>query len=210
LLNITDDNGKPVCIGAFQPVSFDASFGSGEAPVFDMVLGMAWLRNAYLYVNMGDFIDGSNNTADPYLQLLSVTNDSAQAHRDFVQVRGGGNDTTTAEGSSTKNSFSKKKALGKGLKIIIAIAIGAVLVLVLLATLIWCCCCRNRSKRSAKTSYRPLHAPAPDAAAEMQAAYNPQYAPPGVPYNPQPYAPQHPYDPSHPEGSYQTPYDQRY
>jgi hypothetical protein len=58
---LVDDGGKPICIGAvcvtstpfvthadqplqFQPVSFDASFGSGEAPVFDMVLGMAWRK----------------------------------------------------------------------------------------------------------------------------------------------------------------------
>jgi hypothetical protein len=59
-LGLVDDNGNSVCIGAvrvssapsvcpstnlpsqFQPVSFDASFGSGEAPDFDMVLGMAW------------------------------------------------------------------------------------------------------------------------------------------------------------------------
>lgn len=62
-LNLVDDNNKPICIGAvrtasvsflayhvnlplqFQPVSFDASFGTGEAPVFDMILGMAWRKS---------------------------------------------------------------------------------------------------------------------------------------------------------------------
>jgi hypothetical protein len=163
---------------------------------------------------MGDFIDGSNNTADPYLQLLSVTNDTAKAHRDFVQVRLGGNGTTKGEGSLGKSSSHKsplKKPLSKGVKIIVAAAIAVIVVLVLLAALIWCCCCRNRGKRSAKTNYKPLHAPAPDAAAEMHATYNPQYAPPTEPYNPQPYAPQHPYNPpSSFQGSYQTPYDKRY
>jgi hypothetical protein len=172
------------------------------------------VRNAYLYVNTGDFIDGSNITADPYLQLLSVTNDTAAAHRDFVQVRLGGNDTTISEGilghSSHKPSQSSMKHLSKGVKIIIAI-VGAILVLGLFACLIWCCCCRKRGKRAnvgpayASSSYQPLHVPAPDAAAEMHAAYNPQYA---APYNPQPYAPQLPYDPP-PQGGYQNPYDKR-
>jgi hypothetical protein len=64
-LNLVDDNNKTICIGAvrtasvpflayhvdhplqFQPVSFDASFGTGEAPDFDMVLGMAWRKSCY-------------------------------------------------------------------------------------------------------------------------------------------------------------------
>lgn len=28
----------------FQPVSFDASFGSGSAPLFDMIFGMAFCK----------------------------------------------------------------------------------------------------------------------------------------------------------------------
>lgn len=173
------------------------------------------MRNAYLYVNTGDFIDGSNITADPYLQLLSVTNDTAAAHQDFVQVRLGGNDTTISEGQLGNSSYKpsqssmKKRPLSKVVKIIIAIVGGAILVLGLFAC-IWCCCCRKRGKRAnispayASSSYQPLHVPAPDAAAEMRAAYNPQYAPPSAPYNPQPYAPQLPYHPP-PQGGYQNP-----
>jgi hypothetical protein len=170
---------------------------------------------------MGDFIDGSNNTANPYLQLLSVTNDTAKAHQDFVQVRLGGNGTTNDESalgksSSHKPSLSsmKKKPLSKGAKIAVAAAIAGLLILALFVGLIWCCCCRNRGKRSSKntaypnSSYQPLLVPAPDAATEMHTAYNPQYAPQGASYNPQPYTP---YDPPPPlQGGYQTPYDKRY
>ena len=51
------------------------------------------MRNAYLLVNYGDFVDGTTTKAQPYVQLLSVT-DPAAAHQDFVQTRLGGVDTT--------------------------------------------------------------------------------------------------------------------
>ena len=62
-LGITDGTGTDICIGAvsinlimcnstvpnnrmsqFQPVSFDSSFGSGTAPLFDMILGMGFCK----------------------------------------------------------------------------------------------------------------------------------------------------------------------
>jgi hypothetical protein len=58
------------------------------------------MRNTYLYVNMGDFIDRSKNMADPYLQLLSVTNNTTKAHQDFVQVRGNKTTCNTEEALS--------------------------------------------------------------------------------------------------------------
>ena len=54
---------------------------------------MAFLRNAYLLINYGDFRDGTTNKDDPYVQLLSTTN-PAEAHEDFVQTRLNGIDTT--------------------------------------------------------------------------------------------------------------------
>ncbi|KIM89410.1 hypothetical protein PILCRDRAFT_60964 [Piloderma croceum F 1598] len=217
-LNLMDDNGNPVCIGAFQPVSFDASFGSGEAPDFDMILGMAWLRNAYLYVNMGDFIDGSNNTADPYLQLLSITNDTAKAQQDFIQVRAGGNFAAAANAEEalgksssrpTVTSSKKKKPLSKVSKILIAVVIAGIIMLVLFGVLVWCCCCRNRGKRSANTtaaypgsSYQPLHVPAPDAATDAHGA------PHATSYGYQEYTP---YGSAPPlQSGYQTPYSKEY
>ena len=45
------------------------------------------VRNVYLLVDYSDFVDGSlNTTADPYVQLLPITDPTA-AHADFVSVR---------------------------------------------------------------------------------------------------------------------------
>jgi hypothetical protein len=89
----------------FQPIT------TGASPDFDMILGMAFckhgcafahtvvvlslaaVRNAYLLINYGDFVDGTTTKAPPYVQLFSVT-DPATAHQDFVQTRLGGVDTT--------------------------------------------------------------------------------------------------------------------
>ena len=55
------------------------------------------VKNAYMLINFGDFVDGSpNNTADPYIQLLPTTN-MQQAHQDFVNIRLGGVDTTSSQ-----------------------------------------------------------------------------------------------------------------
>ncbi|EJD00446.1 uncharacterized protein FOMMEDRAFT_63163, partial [Fomitiporia mediterranea MF3/22] len=63
----------------------------------DGILGMAFLRNTYLLINFGDFIDGSNSSvADPYIQLLSMTDPTA-AHADFVSVRLGGVDKSGSQ-----------------------------------------------------------------------------------------------------------------
>ncbi len=51
------------------------------------------VRNVYLLVDYGDFVDGSvNTTADPYVQLLSITDPTA-AHANFVDVRLNGHHT---------------------------------------------------------------------------------------------------------------------
>ncbi|KAI8993027.1 aspartic peptidase domain-containing protein [Trametes punicea] len=84
-----DSSGKPTCVGAFQPMSV-------EEP-YDIVLGMAFLRNAYILMNFGDFVDGSvTQVGDPFVQLRSIT-DPAEAHLDFVQQRLGGIDTTGSQ-----------------------------------------------------------------------------------------------------------------
>jgi hypothetical protein len=55
------------------------------------------VRNAYQLIDFGDFVDGSDeNVADPYIQLLSIT-DRAKAHEDFVNVRLNGTDTTGSQ-----------------------------------------------------------------------------------------------------------------
>lgn len=47
------------------------------------------MRNAYLLINYGDFVDGTTTKAPPYVQLLSVTDPTA-AHQDFINMRLGG------------------------------------------------------------------------------------------------------------------------
>ena len=58
-----------------------------------IILIFAAVRNVYLLINYGDFVDGTTNKAPPYAQLLSLT-DPAAAHSDFVEVRLDGVDTT--------------------------------------------------------------------------------------------------------------------
>lgn len=82
-----DSSEDQTCFGAFQPIT------TGAAPDYDIILGMAFLRNAYLLINYGDYLDGAKTKAPPYVQLLS-TMDPASAHLDFVNVRLGGTDTT--------------------------------------------------------------------------------------------------------------------
>lgn len=90
------------CIGMWQPVGVD----SGSIPdTLDMILGMAFckpghlvslsaeahvssVRNTYTLINMGDFVDGQfMSTAQPFIQLLSTTNDSTKAHNEFLAAR---------------------------------------------------------------------------------------------------------------------------
>ena len=126
------------------------------------------VRNAYMLIDFGDFVDGSSSKkADPYIQLLPLTDDLAEAHSDFVNVRQMGVDQTgnfhllpatvlpdNTDSSSDNNddeSFSQKihpyipyiiaGCAGAGLLILIAIAV---------------CIAKSRRAR-----YRRLHDPAP-------------------------------------------------
>lgn len=168
------------------------------------------MRNAYLLVNFGDFVDGTSNTATPYVQLLSTSNDTAKVHTDFVNVRLGGKDSTvnlndgthntssSSSSSSPKNWWSNLSSTTK--KIIIGAAAGAVLLLVLLVG--FCCCCRGKKGRAGAgtmgfggQSYKQLNEPAPDSYALPNVGYQ---QPPG--YGQQP----------HSQQQYQTAWDHRY
>ncbi|TFK24925.1 acid protease [Coprinopsis marcescibilis] len=76
--------GERACIGTFQPFTFER----GSQPSFDMVLGMAFMRNVYTLFDYGDFVPDSveDLREEPYVQLLSLT-DPVEAHTDFVTVR---------------------------------------------------------------------------------------------------------------------------
>ena len=129
----------------FQPITTAAS------PDYDMILGMifckygclftstvvlsspATVRNAYLLINYGDFVDGTTTKASPYVQLLSVT-DPATAHQDFVTTRLGGVDTTgmqvfTAGPGSSPNDVSSSGGQQRSMLVIyIAISVSILLI----------------------------------------------------------------------------------
>ena len=82
-----DRNGLPIiCIATFREIAPDIADHT-KIGAFDLILGMAFLRNAYLLIDFGDFVDGQDSKiADPYIQLSPVTN-MTDAHHDFVTVR---------------------------------------------------------------------------------------------------------------------------
>ncbi|TFK75913.1 acid protease [Pluteus cervinus] len=69
------------CIGSFVPTNLP--FGKGD---FDWLIGDNFLRSVYSIYDFGDF-DGSGNTGNPYMQLLSLI-DPDEASGDFAQTRG--------------------------------------------------------------------------------------------------------------------------
>ncbi|KAG8996942.1 hypothetical protein FRB94_007962 [Tulasnella sp. JGI-2019a] len=86
-------NGTTMCLGGFQPIQ-------SPAPSYDMILGMGFLRNAYILFDYGNFaLESSQDQVAPYIQLLSVTNPN-DAHTDFVNVRINKSTTTGATGTS--------------------------------------------------------------------------------------------------------------
>ncbi|KAG8889958.1 hypothetical protein FRB98_001692 [Tulasnella sp. 332] len=143
-------NGVPMCVGAFQPIGEGAidRFGS-----YDLILGMGFLRNAYILMDYGDFIsETSTDKGDPFIQLLSVTN-TASAHADFVKVRMGGVDTTGSsqyallpanKGQHSPITLRERELFfeAKHLGAIIGGSIGGVVLII--GVVLWCCCCRRR------------------------------------------------------------------
>jgi hypothetical protein len=67
------------CIGAFQPMTANLT------GVVDVILGMSFLRNVYMLNSFGAF--ARVGASAPYTQLLSLNNDTAAMHSEFVKVR---------------------------------------------------------------------------------------------------------------------------
>lgn len=85
-------NGSTVCVNTFRPTTFPAN------NQFDMILGVAFLKNVYASFNYGDW-DPANNTGIPFIQLLSTTN-LTEAWAEFnttrsLQVAAVGNPTSS-------------------------------------------------------------------------------------------------------------------
>ena len=153
------------------------------------------VRNVYMLVNYGDFVDGNtSNTAAPYLQFLSTT-DPASAHADFLSVRLNQtiaftptpaehaaidtNASSTPSPKGVKSAFLKEK-----IPIIIVLSVGVALVILGVLLLM---CTRNRLSRrgrdslaSTYRSYQHLNAPAP--AGDMRPVSGYGYAQPQQPY----------------------------
>lgn len=134
------------------------------------------VRNVYMSVNFGDFVDGSpSTTANPYIQFLPTTNDTAEAHSDFVKVRG-----ESSWDPSSGDSLLGKIRAHLPLVIGVCVAVGVVLIGLIV------CCLRHRpmGKTPAgfmnfQSSYRPLHATAPGEAYDLHHVGNadpPAYA----------------------------------
>ncbi|KIY46723.1 acid protease, partial [Fistulina hepatica ATCC 64428] len=148
---ITNAAGKPVCIGAFQPITTAFSVLGN----YDMIMGMNFLRNAYTLMDFGDWADDTDNSGHPYLQMLPITNVEA-AHNAFVKERLGGNDTTgdsrwwlvpEADAKSSPVSAEEKKKLYE--EMILSrwpyIFAGCfVALLLIIGLIVWRCCCRRR------------------------------------------------------------------
>lgn len=135
-----------------------------------------------MLINYGDFVDGaSSKTADPYIQLLPLTADLAEAHADFVKVRLMGVDSTadfhllpasvlpTDNNNSSDDDESFAEKVHPYLPYIIA---GSALLGV--AALIGVAMCVASSRRQ---RYRRLHDPAPGGLEYGQYAQYGQEAP---------------------------------
>ncbi|KIJ62531.1 hypothetical protein HYDPIDRAFT_93865 [Hydnomerulius pinastri MD-312] len=187
--------GEAYCVGAFQPFSFDIE-EDGQV-LFDMILGMAFLRNAYMLIDFGDLINAATPTSNTaYIQLLPITN-ATEAAQDFANVRKSGTGDATGDELASlfhSSSPSTSRSKSKLAPWIIGVIVGGVVLLILLALCVYCCCCRRRTKATAATpgnawsgygaqSYRPINEPSPQAAYDMHMApgatpgYTPAYVP---------------------------------
>ena len=87
------------------------------------------VTNVYLLLDYGDFIDTTtNNTATPYVQLISTT-DPTTAHNEFVAMRLNGTNPLGSSGSHSGSVRMAKGLLEKYKTLFIAGVVGAVVLL---------------------------------------------------------------------------------
>ena len=172
------------------------------------------VRNAYILIDFGDFVDGSSSkVGTPYIQLLPTTQ-PALAHAEFVQTRLGGVDNTSSiqllpamnttsspdgdDGDDDSDGDGDESWWDKYKWYVIGGAAG----LALLAALALSVCFVRRRRRAAGTAaYKALRDPASAPGGEpMFARYDPGsgvvqgrgqggYVPAGAGYAPPGYAP---------------------
>ncbi|KAI0755225.1 aspartic peptidase A1 [Daedaleopsis nitida] len=158
--NMVNSLGEPVCVGTFQPITSAFSL-LGE---YDMILGMAFMRNTYTLFDYGNFLKHTqNDRGDPFVQLLPLNN-AADAHEDFVQVRMGGVDSSgdashallpadQMQHSPISAAEKKKQYQEMILSRWPYIFVGCLaFVLICIGLVIWRCCVRRRKQREAKSA----------------------------------------------------------
>ena len=117
------------------------------------------MRNIYTLINFGDLVQGGSSSSDPYIQLLSITDETA-AVNDFIKVRLNGQNLINSpqyallpasqeqhspETAAEKKAQYEEEVLSRWPYIL---AGCLVLVLLLVAYCVWRCCCKR--KRLAK------------------------------------------------------------
>jgi hypothetical protein len=146
----------------FPCVSFATAYPCACSQLFRTV------RNVYILIDYGDFVDGTSVTANPYIQLLATT-EPTEAHQDFVNVRLGGKDDQSWQLLPASSTGSTPKANSQFVRKIeyywpIIAAVAGFLILVLIIS---CLCVRRRKRTNSRPfwksqkSYRPLQDPAP-------------------------------------------------
>ncbi|EIW74658.1 acid protease [Coniophora puteana RWD-64-598 SS2] len=157
-LGTQSENDTEYCVGAFQPFSFDQE-EAGVVP-YDMILGMAFLRNAYMLINFGDYIDvDTPKDGAAYIQLLPLTTNTTEASADFKKERQQQNEDDSSPTDKAKNEVTDlwNKVTGHTGSLSTA-AVGGIIAgvaavaLALVGGLIFCCMRRRRGSKSASSS----------------------------------------------------------
>lgn len=113
------------------------------------------MRNAYTLINFGNMVKGGSSSDSPYIQLLSLTNETA-AVNDFIQVRLSGQDLINSSQyallPASKEQHSPESAAEKKAKyeeLVLSrwpyILAGCLLfVLLVVGYCVWRCCTRRK------------------------------------------------------------------
>ncbi|KAI6124124.1 aspartic peptidase domain-containing protein [Pisolithus croceorrhizus] len=124
---VTFSNGNPACLGTFQPISSAFSL-LGE---YDMILGMAFLRNAYTLINYGNLVEGGSNSNKPYIQMLPLTNQEQHS----------------PETAEEKKQQYEEEVLSRWPYILVGCL---AFVFMLIGCCVWRCCKRRRMRKLAE------------------------------------------------------------
>ena len=119
---------------------------------FCIVEALLAVRNAYLLINYGNFVDGTTTKAPPYVQLLSVTDPTA-AHQDFINSRLGGATPTDVQTFATDTPDDvPHRDEGKTRAIVIGSVLGGCAFLLSVVVAVYIVWRRRRQRQSVQGS----------------------------------------------------------